>query len=166
MLLTPDMDVFVLGLFLCQMRLTTLQNYTVGKLLCTHFGLCVLSCLRVLMGCDITSKVGTKHAVIKADPIVYLGQFGKQINQAHLFDITLLAEHYLVKVLKQGTSCTIWMTFTIDSTTIAKTRLLIIQQLPPISQETRLDIMRSISTAHVHMNCLTGASIDPLVSLV
>ena len=38
--------------------------------------------------------------------MVYLGQFGKQINEAQLFDIMLLAEHYLMKVLKQGTSCT------------------------------------------------------------
>ena len=58
-----------------------------------------------LMGCDITGKVGTTH-VIKADPMVYLGQFGKQINEAQWFDIMLLAEHYLVKVLKQVTSCT------------------------------------------------------------
>ena len=58
------------------------------------------------MGCVKTSKVGTKHAAIKADPMVYLGQFGKQINEVELFDIMLLAEQYLVNVLKQGTSCT------------------------------------------------------------
>ena len=58
------------------------------------------------MGCVKTSKVGTEYAVIKADPMVYLGQFGKQINEAQLFDILLLAEHCLVKVLDKGTSCT------------------------------------------------------------
>ena len=55
--------------------------------------------------------------------MVYLGQFGKQINEAQLSDITLLAEQYLMKVLKQGTSWTqlIWMTFAIGSTIITKT---------------------------------------------
>ena len=41
------------------------------------------------MECDITSKTVTRHAVIKADPMVYLGQFGKQINEAQLFDISV-----------------------------------------------------------------------------
>ena len=58
------------------------------------------------MGCDITSKVGTKQAVIKADPMVYLCQFGKQMNETQLVDIMLLAEHYPANTLKQGTSCT------------------------------------------------------------
>ena len=78
-----------------------------------HFGISILSCVRffgtaahALMGCVKTSKVGKKHAVIKADTMVYLGKFGKQINEAELFDIMLLAEHCLVKVLKQGTPCT------------------------------------------------------------
>ncbi len=53
------------------------------------------------MECDITSKTGTRHAVIKADPMVYLDQFGKQINEAQLFDIMLLAEHYS-EVAKTG----------------------------------------------------------------
>ena len=79
-----------------------------------------------LMGCDLTGKMVTTHAVIKSDPIVYLGQVGRQNNEAQLFDIMRLAERYLGKLLKQGPSCTIWMTFTIAS------------------QETRLHIMRSI----------------------
>ena len=66
----------------------------------THYGISLLSCVRffgtavyALMGCVKTSNVGTNHAVIKGNPI-YLGQFGKQINEAELFDIMLLAEHY------------------------------------------------------------------------
>ena len=51
--------------------------------------------MHALMGCDITSKVGTTHPVMKADTMVHLSQFGKQINEAQLFDIMLLAEHYL-----------------------------------------------------------------------
>ena len=41
-----------------------------------HFG---INCVKFL---DTTSKVGTKHAVIKADRMAYLGQFGNQINEA------------------------------------------------------------------------------------
>ena len=81
-----------------------------------------------LMGCDITGKVGTTHAVIKSDPMVYLGQFGKQINEAQLFDIILLAERYLVKLLKQEEHrVQIWMTFNIAS---QETRLYIIRSCP------------------------------------
>ena len=34
--------------------------------------------------------------------MVYLDQFVKQISEAELFDIMLLTEHCLVKVLKRG----------------------------------------------------------------
>ena len=71
-----------------------------GTLLCTHFGLSLLSCVR-FFGTRID---GMRHNYSKT--MVYLGQFGKQINEAQLFDIMLLAEHYPVKLLKQGTSCT------------------------------------------------------------
>ena len=65
--------------------------------------------------------------------MVHLGQVGKQINQAQLFDNMLLAEHYLVKILKQGTSCT-----TVDDVHYWQyhhSKNKTIQQLPPISQE-------------------------------
>ena len=44
------------------------------------------------MGCDITSKVGTKHAVVKADPLVYLGQFWGPIVWYHVASRTLSSE--------------------------------------------------------------------------
>ncbi len=105
------------------------------------------------MGCVKSRKLGT------ADPIVYFGQFGKQINEAQLFGIMLLAEHYLMKVLKQGTSCTNMDDLHYWQYHHSKNQ--IIEQLPPTLRETRLHIMRSIYATHVHMNCLTGASLDP-----
>ena len=120
-LLSSDTDVFVLGLFFWKM----LQSHGLAELwmragvgdttryipLHTIGDKCpelcqVLPAAHALTGCDITSKVGTKHAAIKADPTAYLGRFGKHINEDELFDAVLQAEHYLVKVLKQGTPCT------------------------------------------------------------
>ena len=102
---------FVLGLFFWKVLdspLFRIKGTIHGICHCTHFGIRLLSCVRffgtaahVLMGCVKTSKVGTKHAVIKADQMVYLDQFGKQISEAKLFDVMLLTEHCLVKVLKQ-----------------------------------------------------------------
>ena len=100
--------------------------------------------LPLLTGCDITSKMGTKHAAKKADPSVYLGQFGKQINEDELFDVMLQAEHYLTKVLKQGTPCTTMDGIRYWQNDHSKNKT--IQQLPSTLQETRLlHIMRYIS---------------------
>lgn len=64
-------------------------------------GLCaVLPALHSLTGCDITSKVGTKKAALKAEPEKLLGHFGDStaLSQATLKN----AEHYLVKVLRRA----------------------------------------------------------------
>ena len=100
----------------------TRYNITLHALRDTSLELCEGFRTHALTGCDETSKVGTKHDVIKADPMVYLGQFGKQINEDQLFDIMLLGEHYLVKVLKQGTSCTNMDDLHSRPTTTSKTR--------------------------------------------
>ena len=147
-LLSSDTDVFVLGLFFWKM----LQSHGLAELWMragvgdtTRYiplhtigdkspELCqVLPAAHALTGCDITSKVGTKHAAIKADPTAYIGRFGKHINEDELFDAVLQAEHYLVKVLKQGTPCTTmdglryWQYHHIKNKTI--------QQLPPTSRK-------------------------------
>ena len=58
-----------------------------------------------LIGCDYTSKVGTKQASLKANPVDYLQGFGcSQIG--HSDDEVERAESYLVIVLKNGTTCT------------------------------------------------------------
>jgi len=44
----------------------------VGKLVCEVF-----PATHVLTGCDITSKFGTKAAGIKAEPVLYLKDFGR-----------------------------------------------------------------------------------------
>jgi len=66
-------------------------------------GLCqVLPALHILTGCDYTSKFGTKHAALKANPEKYLLQFGT------ISDIdrqVVVAEEYLVQVFKKSQTC-------------------------------------------------------------
>ena len=51
----------------------------------------------ILTECNVTSKIGTKTAAIKASPESYLHNFGKENNpSAKAF---LKAEEYLVRVL-------------------------------------------------------------------
>ena len=119
-LLSPDTDVICTGTILLE-NVSELRGqytvYAIARTLGYVYWAVWGSSANTLMGCVKSRKLGT------ADPIVYFGQFGKQINEAQLFGIMLLAEHCLVKVLNQGTSCTpIWTTFTIGSTAITKTR--------------------------------------------
>ena len=52
------------------------------------------------MGCDVTSKIGTKTAAIKASPESYLHNFGEENNpSAEAFPE---AEEYLVRVLDKN----------------------------------------------------------------
>ena len=65
----------------------------------------VLPAVHTLTGCDYTSKVGTKQAALKANPIDYLEGFGCSQNGPSDDEIKR-AESYLVIVLKNGTTCT------------------------------------------------------------
>ena len=80
----------LLGLFFWKMLdspLFRIKGTIHGICHCTHFVISLLSCVgffgtaaRGFIECVKTSKVGTKHAVVKADSMVYLGQFGKQLK--------------------------------------------------------------------------------------
>ena len=65
----------------------------------------VLPAVHSLTGCDYTSKVGTKQAAFKANPVNYLRGFGCSQNVPSVDEVER-AESYLVKVLKNGTTCT------------------------------------------------------------
>ena len=60
----------------------------------------VLPALHSLTGSDISSKVGTKKAALKAEPVKHLQGFGafSKINDA----VSHEAEKYLVNVLEHG----------------------------------------------------------------
>ena len=173
-ILSSDTDVFVLGLFYWKLlhshgldelwmrggigdTTRYIPLHTLGE---KSPELCeVLPAAHALTGCDITSKVGTKHGAIKADPVKYLSQFGKESSEAQLCVTVSKAEEYLVQVLKQGTSCK-----TMDSLRAWQyhhSKNITIQQLPPTSRETYLHILRAIYATRIQLNCLTGATVDP-----
>lgn len=60
----------------------------------------VLPAVRALTGCDYTSKFGTKHAAMKANPEKYLLQFGGTMNDIDRQVVS--AEEYLVQVFKKS----------------------------------------------------------------
>jgi len=64
----------------------------VGKPMCK-----VLPSTHVLTGCDITSKFGTKAAGIKAEPVLYLKDFGRAHTDVQ--DCVQNAEKFLEQVL-------------------------------------------------------------------
>ena len=65
----------------------------------------VLRAVHTLSGCDIVSKLGTKSAALKADPVKYLVGFGQNPHYPDNGNIFAKAEEYLVHVLKVGTEC-------------------------------------------------------------
>ena len=66
-----------------------------GTRMCT-----VLPALHSLMGCDITSKIGTKKAALKADPVANLQGFGATAPLVP--SLIQQAEQYLVHVIDAG----------------------------------------------------------------
>ena len=64
----------------------------------------MLSALHSLTGCDITSKVGTKKAALKAEPEKFLRHFGK--SPTTVPSVLNDAEQYLVKVINKKSQAT------------------------------------------------------------
>ncbi len=119
----------------------------------------VLPAVHALTGCDSTSKVGTKLSALKADPINYLADFGKSLNDPNLEHAFTNAEEYLVHVLKPRTTCK-----TMDElryTLYHQSKVSDIDELPPTSHATSGHLLRSLYTAHRQINCLTCPLADP-----
>ena len=98
----------------------------------------VLPAAQAPTGGDTTRKVGAKHATVKADQTVCIGQFGKQINEGELCVVIAQAEYYIVKVLKHGTPCA---TASMDGLRYWQNhhrKNKTVQQLPPTSRGTIL----------------------------
>ena len=62
----------------------------------------VLFKAHILTGCDVTSKVGTKSAALKANPEMYLLQFGEGDRSRASYNN---AEKYLIKVIQPNSKC-------------------------------------------------------------
>ena len=65
----------------------------------------VLPAVHTLSECSYTSKVGTKQATLKANPVDNLQGFGCSQNRPSDDEVER-AESYLVNVVKNGTTCT------------------------------------------------------------
>ena len=65
----------------------------------------VIPAVHVLTGSDYTSKCGTKHASLAANPVQYLSGFGKTCSKDELDIQVKQAELYLIQVLKKGGQC-------------------------------------------------------------
>ena len=101
----------------------------------------VLPAVHSLTGCDTTSKIGTKAAALKCDPVIHLADFGKAETASP--PLLARAEEYLVKVLKRATTC---KTFTeLRKEIYHHSKNSIMQQLPP----TTIPLQQHLLRAHL-----------------
>jgi hypothetical protein len=127
---------------------------TVGKPVCE-----VLPATHALTGCDITSKFGTKAAGIKAQPVLYLKDFGRAHTDVH--DCVQNAEKFLVQVLNRGNHGIETMDrlrFSWYHYRTSKT----FSDLPPTSYGTEGHILRAFYATYIQINCLGDFSLNPL----
>ncbi len=96
----------------------------------------VLPAVHFLTGSDITSKLGTKSAALKANPQLYLTEFGQDSENVDLGKV----EEYLVQVLKPGTSIKTMDELRFHMYHHTKKSL---SDLPPTSRATRSHIERA-----------------------
>lgn len=122
---------------------TLFQN--LGQQLCA-----VLPALYSLTGCDITSKVGTKKAALKADPERFLKHFATSpfLSAA----VARNAERYLVKVLRRGSDADDFVTLRAEIFHCSKNSSL--YNLPPTSQGLHPHIQRGFYAAYTIMHAL------------
>ncbi len=114
----------------------------------------VLPAVHNLTGCDVTSKVGTKAAALKAHPMQYLDGFGMNAYQDDFHKI----EEYLVQVMKIGTQLK-----TMDALryyTYHRSKNMPYSDLPPTSRSLFAHIQRSLYVTFIQMNCMENPSID------
>ena len=116
-----------------------------GSDLCT-----VLPALHSLTGCDITSKIGTKKAALKADPKIHLHGFGTTTT---LTSATIQrAEQYLVNVVDVGSKCNNFQELREHQFHFSKS--LSHQNLPPTSQGLEPHVYRAFYNVYTTMHVL------------
>ena len=118
----------------------------------------VLPAVHTLTGCDYTSKFGTKHAAMRADPGKYLLQFGTMID---IDRQVVEAEEYLVQVFKKSQSCK-----TLDQLRCHlyhHSKRPCLDDLPPTSHAAELHIKRAFYCTNLMMNILAiqPTKLDP-----
>jgi hypothetical protein len=106
----------------------------IGRSLCQ-----VLPAVHTLTGCDYTSKVGTKHAALMANPEMHFKDF--VMATGNLDTVIDKAEAYLTQVLKKGTTMKTMNQLRSHRYHHAKQSRL--DDLPPTSRAIRLHIERA-----------------------
>lgn len=129
----------------CYMPLHKLAE-EIGSLMCK-----VLPAVHFLTGSYITSKHGTKSAALKANPQLYLTEFGQDNVDVEK------VEEYLVQVLKPGTLIKTMNELRFHMYHHTKKSL---SDLPPTSRATRSHIQRAFYGTYIFLHCLTGSSLD------
>ena len=115
--------------------------------------------MHALTGGDMTSKVGTKSAGLKANQPAYLKNFAK--ITVSFEDCKENAEKYLVRVLDKGK----YDVNTMDELRLLKyhhEKCITINDLPPTSESTEGHIRRAYYMTYTQINCLSEFRLNPL----
>lgn len=122
-------------------------------------GLCqVLPAVHTLTGCDYTSKVGTKHAALMANPETHLNDF--MVAKESIDNAIVKAEAYLTQVLKKGTQMKTMNQLRNYKYHHAKRSGL--DDLPPTSYAIGLHIKRAYFATHQMVSLLSSCEpLDP-----
>jgi len=118
----------------------------VGKPMCE-----VLPATHALTCCDSTSKFGMKAAGIKAEPVLYLKDFGR--SHADVQDCVQNAEKLLVQVLNRGKHGTETMDH-LRFNYYHHRKSMTVTDLPPTSYATEGHIQRAFYATYMQVNCL------------
>ena len=105
----------------------------------------------ILSGCDITSKIGTKTAALKANPQTYLNKFGEE-SDLSIHEMSM-AERYLIKVLHPKSTSTSFDQLRVEMYLSRKVSYV---ELPPSSQSLRGHIQRCYFVIKLGMCLLDG----------
>ena len=127
-----------------------IMHSNVGHEMCS-----VILRLHVLTGCDVTSKIGTKHGTLNTKPIDYLKTFGQSKNLCH--EEAEKAESYLVKVLRSSSACTTMNELRIESYLDKSSSL---TELRPRSSSIFGHILRSHFVIHQYLNLLNATEMS------
>ena len=106
----------------------------------------VLPAIHIFIGCDTTSKVGTKLSALKPPAAQLLSELGKSLSSPNQDEIIHKAEQYLVQVLKPNSTCTamddLWYEMYHQS------KVSDLHLLPPTSADLHLHILRCLYTTY------------------
>ena len=116
----------------------------------------VLPATHVLTGCDITCKFGTKGAGIKAEPVLYLKDFGRAHTDVQ--DCVQNAEKFLVQVLNRGKHGIETMD-RLRFNWYHHRKSMTITDLPPTSYAT--EGQTAFYATYMQVNCLGDFSLNP-----